>query len=83
MTNALLKVFPIILLVVVVAFLPKVTCLRLQVDPQKYVGDGLHPSAFSKKFLILISMIVPTNIWDIRFINSKLENSITNPPFFI
>lgn len=62
MTNALLKVFPVILLVAVVAFLPKVTCLRLQVDPQKYVGDGLHPSASSKKFMKLISIIVPINI---------------------
>ena len=54
MTNPILKVFPIILLVVVVAFLPKVTCLRLQVDPQKYVGDGLHSSPSSKKSIILL-----------------------------
>ena len=54
MTNALLKVFPVILLVAVVAFLPEVTCLRLQVDPQKYVGDGLHSSPSSKKFIILL-----------------------------
>ena len=72
MTNALLKVFPVILLVAVVAFLPKVTCLRLQVDPQKYAGDGLHPSASSKKFMKLISIIVPINIWN-KSINSKLE----------
>jgi len=44
MANALLKVFPVILLLLVVVFLPKVTCFRLQVDSQKYVGDGLHPA---------------------------------------